>query len=74
MPEGNGCTSRNIAETKFTQTTKSKETQWMKKLKTIYPYELNDLTSDDFRIVFDTVLTGVNLFHLKKELRQSRWF
>ena len=44
----------------------------MKKLKVIHPYQLNDLTSYDFRTVSDTDLTGVNFFHLAKDIRQSR--
>ena len=64
--KGNGHTSRNIPENKDTQTCKAKETHWMKKLRKVYPYGLNNLASDDFKTALDIYLIGVKLPSLKR--------
>ena len=52
---------RNIEETKFTKTQKSKETHWKQKVTSVYTYKLNDNSSDSSKTVPDTDLIGVKL-------------
>ena len=71
--KGNGRTSRNIPENKVTQTCKAKETHWMKKLRKVYPYGLNNLASDDFKTALGIYFIGVKFPSLKRvHIRQPK--
>ena len=64
--EGNGRTKRGGLDAKSTQLRKSRETYWMNKLRTVYPYGLNDLTGEEFKKDKNCDLIGVNFFPLNR--------
>ena len=47
--EGNGRTERGALDASITQLRKAKEREWMLKLRTVYPYGLNDRLGDEFK-------------------------
>ena len=47
--EGNGRTGRKALDTQVTSLRKARETHWMLKLRTVYPYGLNDRIGDEHR-------------------------
>ena len=47
--EGNGRTGRKALDTQVTSLRKTQETHWMLKLRTVYPYGLNDRIGDEHR-------------------------
>ena len=46
--EGSGRTDKNAIDSKVSSMRKKREDFWMKTLKTVYPYGLNDRVGDDF--------------------------
>lgn len=47
--EGNGRTGRKALDSQVTSLRKARETHWMLKLRTVYPYGLNDRIGDEHR-------------------------
>ena len=45
--EGTGLTNRGIMDPQYTPARKARETYWMKELRTVYPYGLNDRIGDE---------------------------
>ena len=45
--DGTGQTDRGCMDTRFTAARKAQETYWMKELRTVYPYGLNDRVGDE---------------------------
>ena len=64
--EGNGRTERGGLDAKSTQLRKQREVFYMNKLRTVYPYGLNDLTDEDFKKYENCDLIGVNYFPLTR--------
>jgi hypothetical protein len=48
--EGNGKTINNVWDPSMTKLRKERELHWMLKLRTVYPYGLNDRVGDEFKI------------------------
>ena len=63
--EDNGRTERWALDARERTYRKSRETYWMKELRTVYPYGLNDLTGEEFRISKDNDLVGTSFSSLK---------
>ena len=64
--EGNGRTERGGLDAKSTQIRRSRETYYMNKLRTVYPYGLNDLTNEEFKKDKNCDLIGVNYSPLNR--------
>ena len=56
--EGNGRTERGAMDASSTSIRKKKEVEWMMKLRTVYPYGLNDRIGDEHKCDSTHVLVG----------------
>ena len=56
--EGNGRTARGALDASQTSKRKARELYWMLKLRTVYPYGLNDRVGDEFKTSDKEVLIG----------------
>ena len=71
--EGNGRTPRGALDPSMTSLRKQKERDWMLKLRTVYPYGMNDRIGDDFVNQNTHVLVGKQFPPLpRKNARISR--
>ena len=71
--EGNGRTSRNAMDASITSLRKRKEREWMLKMRTVFPYGLNDRIADDFVKEDTHVMVGAKFPPLpRKNERISR--
>jgi len=67
--DGDGRTivnGRDVPDPTVTKIRKKKETQWMLKLRTVYPYGLNDRVGDDFAIQRNQKLIGQQFLKLAR--------
>ena len=71
--EGNGRTKRNAMDASITAIRKRKEKEWMLKMRTVFPYGLNDRLGDDFVKEDTHILVGTKFPALpRKHDRMSR--
>ena len=54
--EGNGKTKRGAMDTSFSEKRKAKEAEWIKTLRTAYPYGMNDKLGNETTINKDELL------------------
>ena len=64
--EGNGKTARNTLDSSITSRRKQREKPWLLKLRTIYPYCLNDCLVDEYKKENNHVLVGNKFTSTKK--------
>ena len=70
---GNGRTARGAIDPKQTAERKKRETEWMLKLRTVYPYGLNDRIGDEYKHTESHSLVGNKFPQLSRtHPRESR--
>ena len=64
--KGSGRTERGAIDVKTTSERKQREVHWMLKLRTVYPYGLNDRIGDEFKNTQNHSFVGKNFYPLKR--------
>ena len=67
---GSGRTARNAIDANITYSRRKREDYWMKTLRTIHPYGLNDRVGDDFMRDQATERIGSNFPTLKRSFNR----
>ena len=67
---GTGRTARNAIDASMTSQRKKREEYWMKLLRTVYPYGLNDRVGDDYMKEQDTSMIGSKFPSLKRSYQR----
>ncbi len=65
--EGSGRTERGAMDLKASSERKAREKYWMLKLRTVYPYGLNDRIGDEYKSVQNQSCVGKNFFALERQ-------
>ena len=68
--EGSGRTERGAINIKASSERKEREKYWMLKLRTVYPYGLNDRIGDEFKHVQNHSCVGKNFFALERQYQR----
>lgn len=68
--KGTGRTARGAIDPKITSLRKSRENYWIMKLRTVYPYGLNDRCEDDYMADQNNNLIGLKFPSLKRKFQR----